>query len=100
MLKIIDNADLKELEKFGIYPEYICNTRTGETKIVAYTLDERMTFNRLKFKKKTKRIANIKPKSLYIEPVEYELVLSEEPDERIDLDKLYGLIKAGLIEKI
>ena len=35
MLKIKDNIDLKELEKYGIYPYYICNTRTGETRVTA-----------------------------------------------------------------
>lgn len=71
MLKIKDNVDLKELEKYGFtkpmyYKNYIC----GELEINEY-----------------KRL-------LYC--VETDIL----SDEIYDLDTLYDLIKDGLVEKI
>lgn len=50
MLKIKDNVDLKELEKYGIYPNYICNERTG--KVYINGLSQELKCGFLGFKKK------------------------------------------------
>ena len=59
-----------------------------------------MTFERLRFKKKVKRIANLRLRGYYKEPAEYDLVLSNRNDEMVNTDTLYDLIKADLIEKV
>lgn len=95
MLKIKDNIDLKELEKYGIYPYYICNTRTGETRVTALDTSE-FTFRKLSFKKIKKRIATI----YYKTQDSWFLKLEEDRKELVDLDILYDLIKDGIVEKV
>ena len=59
-----------------------------------------MTFERLRFKKKTKIIANLRLRGYYKEPAEYDLVLSNRNDEMVNIDTLYDLIKADIVEKV
>lgn len=103
MLKIKDNVDLKELEKYGIKPIYqMTNSETGKTEIVAYKSDKyccrwgNILFNigRNPYHK----ILNIRNKYIdnYIKPKEFKL----EDDNFIDTDLLYDLIKADLVEKV
>lgn len=91
MLKIKDNADLKELKKCGLHPVYECNSSTGETRIVGFNTSG-ISWKHLFFKKK-KRVIDAKYVGLY------KLVFNEEK-EVIDLDVLYDLIKDGLVEKV
>ena len=101
MLKIKDNVDLKELEKYGLKPHYIMvNHDTGKTCIDYYSsskYENKYGFFRLIPRKKilcfwfnSKRFENnIKPKSLFIDDEEF-----------LDMDLLYDLIQAGLVEKV
>ena len=99
MLKIKDDVDLKELEKFGIYPRYECSETTGETRIKELNTHY-YTFEKLRFKKKKKILARLRPKNLSLTPFEYVLVIENEIDKLINLDILYDLIKADLVEKV
>lgn len=82
MLKIKDNVDLKELEKFGfMYWENGCGT-TGYSK---YYVRGQITII-----EKDKEFEN-----KYID----ERVIKENQIIN-DLDLLYDLIKAGLVEKV
>lgn len=92
MLKIKDDVDLKKLEKFGIFPEYECDIRTGQTRVKCCSTT-RLKFERLLFKKVKKNI--IKRVFSYTK-YDFILALTDE----IDLDKLYDLIQADLVEKV
>lgn len=89
MLKINPKKDIKELEKFGIYPIYECDKRTGKTRIKALCTDE-YKYEKLFFKKKTKKIAR---------KTGYELEIDNQTNEIIDLNTLYDLIKADMVVK-
>lgn len=100
MLKIKDNVDLKELEKFGLKPIYGVNERTGEThircivsdrytgKYGSFTLIPKITRKLLYI---TNRIIhnNISCVPYFLDEVTY-----------FDTDLLYDLIKADLVEKV
>ena len=93
MLKIKDNVDLKELEKFGFKPKY--NEDTGkiyvyEKKIEKYecglvisVIETKSLIRIFKFSKKGKNEWRINPYKTYF-----------------DIDTLYDLIKAGFVEKV
>ena len=95
MLKIKDNVDLKELEKYGIFPEYTCNTATGEVRIKGYSTRE-YKFSGLFFKKQKRLIT----KPIFYDFDKWFLVLVEENFRITDIDLLYDLIKDGLVEKV
>lgn len=94
MLKIKDNVDLKELEKYKIYPEYDCNTRTGQIYISGYSTEE-YKFDRLVFKKERRKLTRVKD----FKNGKFVLEIDKEKITELDLDKLYDLIKADLVEK-
>ena len=99
MLKIKDNVDLKELEKFGIYPIYECDETTGKTRIKELATDYKIIEN-LKFKRKKKVIARLYCTNIYSNPMKFVLKINNKVDEMINLDVLYDLIKADLVEKV
>ena len=78
MLKIKDNVDLKELEKFGFMKSVMYARGTKE----AYVLN--VTFG---------RIVVFEDKEIYLEPVEECVRYCDE------LCVIYDLIKADLVEK-
>lgn len=84
MLKIIDNVDLKKLEKYGLLLEYECNNRTGEVWVnEIYQLRDKNSSNYIiRFNTPDKR--------------KYHLTYIEE----IGTSILYDLIKDGLVEKV
>jgi len=94
MLKIKDNVDLKELEKFGIVPYYDVNERTGKTHISYFANKEYLySFGGIKFGKR-KRI--FKTKGFWT-----KFVLDTNVRlENFDINLLYDLIKADLVEKV
>lgn len=80
MLKIKDNVDLKELEKYGFKKEpeksyYYKSCSEGEL-FIWITRGEKY-----------------KPRHIYFESENYTMILTE-------LDELYNLIKADLVEKV
>ena len=91
MLKIKDNVDLKELEKFGFKPKY--DEDTG--KIKAYE----------KIKKEEEYIVlgvtrtTIKGKIRIFRRTDIEWRINPY-NEYFDVDTLYDLIKADLVEKV
>ena len=101
MLKIKDNVDLKELEKFGLEPHYVLIDESNGKTCIDYCLSEKDEFKygflRLKPRRKIlflwadckKFENNLKTKSLCIQ---------DEPF--LDMDLLYDLIKADLVEKV
>ena len=91
MLKIKDNVDLKELEKFGFKPKYDENTG----KIKAY--------------EKIKKEKEYMGLSVTIERIKCKIRIFRRTDtewrinpynEYFDEDTLYDLIQAGLVEKV
>lgn len=92
MLKIKDDVGLKDLEKFDIFPEYECNSRTGQTRVKAYSTTV-FKFEGLLFKKVKKNIIK-----RAVSPIKQEFILALT--DEIDFDKLYDLIKADLVEKV
>lgn len=89
MLKIKDNVDLKELEKFGFKPKY--DEDTGEIKKYVKKAQYSNCFI-ISFEKDQKILGNyeiVNYWGLYIEKVIKETI-----------DLLYDLIQAGLVEKI
>ena len=98
MLKIRDNVDLKELEKYGLEPLYkLIDERTGETAIQAYTSSKYCCkWGYLFFgigKKSHYKKLDIK-KNRYINNY------YAKDDNFVDIDLLYDLIKDGLAEKV
>lgn len=77
MLKIKDNVDLKELEKFGF--KY---TQNNFNNYVAYQKDE------------------LVDQFMCVEPKDRLLHIFTTDDGGIDEDTLYDLIKADIIEKV
>ena len=95
MLKIKDNVDLKELEKYKIYPKYECNERTGQTIITELRTDI-CVWEKLRFVKKKKIIAI----RYCNKQNNWFLKLNRRTSEVVDVDTLYDLIKDGLVEKV
>lgn len=95
MLVIDKNVNLEKLIEYGIHPEYECNPRTGETRIVSLTTSE-IKWKKLKFEKMTKKIAILSPTG----EQDYVLQLNENIDNLIDLDTLYKLIQAGIVRQV
>lgn len=108
MLKIKDNVDLKELEKFEFRAEY--DKDTGKL-VEMYRINGHYAGEREKRRKSTsititkdenrynftnfKNFWNIFSSHREIEPFTYRLNLDSE-----DFDILYDLIKADLVEKV
>lgn len=99
MLKIKDNVDLKELEKFGLKPVYDCNPNTGKVFIrciVSERYSGRHGHLSLSPKKKGLHILN-NVISNYNEHTSYYRF---DDNTYVDIDLLYDLIKADLVEKM
>ena len=99
MLKIRDNVDLKELEKFGFEPYYnpytgkICEYHlyAGNYKYVKITREGRKKF----FDKIMAKIFKNYPSEYYVLNFYDYIGLKAEKE-----DLLYDLIKADLVEKV
>ena len=86
MLKIKDNVDLKELEKYGIKKGYklpILVSKTTEYEVMSIDKD---------------RVINIGRDLWWSHEYYYGFVTPE--DKKGGEDILYDLIKAGLVEKV
>ena len=97
MLKIKDNVDLKELKKYG-FKQTIKNTYYIEK---IYKADED---NEL-FKDFNIQIVINPYTNIYDKKINNKLIgcfntRDDEIDEQFDLDTLYDLIKADLVEKV
>lgn len=103
MLKIKDNVDLKELEKYGLKPMYsIINKNTGETAIdYLYSIkyENSVGFFRL-IPRKAKKILWVYWLSKNIANHTGTIPLVVKDCGFIDIDLLYDLIKADLVEKV
>lgn len=103
MLKIREDVDLKELEKYGLKPLYsLKNKNTGETTIdYLYSIkyENEVGFFRL-IPRKAKKILWVYWFSRIIENHAGTIPLLIKDDEFIDIDLLYDLIKADLVEKV
>ena len=100
MLKVKDNVDLKELEKFGfkyvqelMHPQDTENRQYFETRYVidfgntTCEIVESRTLSVWHFPNKIREI--------YFYPNDYELFMGKD-----ELNLIYDLIQAGLIEKV
>ncbi len=91
MLKIKDNVDLKQLEKFGFKPKY--DEDTG--KIVAYQKKCEKDVGGLLINI-TETTSLIRIYRAFKEKVEWRI---NKYNDYFDIDTLYDLIQAGLVEK-
>ena len=100
MLKIKDNVDLKELEKYGILPLYCCDEITGKVSIKEYVVV---------YPKYMKMIIFDKDRDLKHIFYWIERQINKEVDTTFEDKKgcyklltnlLYDLIQAGLVEKV
>ena len=94
MLKIKDDVDLKELEKFGFKPKY--DEDTGE--IIAYEKKkEKIEYEGLMVKiEKTQSKIRIF-RAFRQKNVEWRI---NRYNDYFDIDTLYDLIKADLVERV
>ena len=93
MLKIKDDVDLKELEKFGFKPKY--NENTGE--ICAYQKKcEKDVGGLLITITETTSLIRIF-RTFRMKNVEWRI---NQYNNYFDIDTLYELIQAGLVEKV
>ena len=91
MLKIKDNVDLKELEKFGLKPKY--NEDTGKIKMFVSFRHQGILHQTL-----FQTIFYEYKKGIYILD---DMCTKDSPrNYRVDTELLYDLIKADLVEKV
>lgn len=100
MLKIKGDVDLKELEKFGLKPLYDCDELTGKVRIRCLVSDRYTgkygALTLIPTKKKGLHILN-----RYISKNNNHTSLYRFDDNTyVDIDLLYDLIQAGLVEKV
>ena len=103
MLKIKDNVDLKELEKFGLKPKY--DEYTGELVEMFCVRDLPNSFwtrcfDKCKITLKNGKYDIKRVKIFWYEPKKFWLVDNDNRFDRVDTDLLYDLIQAGLVEKV
>ena len=91
MLKIKDNVNIEELKKFGFKPKY--DEDTGE--IIAYQKTNKET----EYEGLTVKIEKTKSEIRIFERTKIGWLISKYK-EYADLDTLYELIQAGLVEKV
>ncbi len=91
MLKIKDNIDLKELEKFGFKPKY--DEDTG--KVIAYQKTNKET----EYEGLIVNIEKIKSQIRIFKREKTGWVINKY-NSYFDEDILYDLIQAGLVEKV
>ena len=101
MLKIKDNVDLKELEKFGLKPRYIMtDEQIGKTSIESYYSSKyRPRFGYCTFRKKKGNAILKIINRIICNKVDRKTFIFED-DNFVDVDLLYDLIKADLVEKV
>jgi len=103
MLKIKDNVDLKELEKFGFKPFYqLANEDTGESYLAYLYSTKRYwaKYGSFRLIPKPRYKSFIIHSSRHIANHLTNCSLNIEDKDFIDLDMLYDLIKADLVEKV
>lgn len=99
MLKVKDGVDLKELEKFGIKPLYNCNEHTGETSIRCLVSSRYFgKYGRLTLTDKPKKGLHILNRFISNNN-NHTSCYKFEDNTYVDIDLLYDLIKADLVEK-
>ena len=101
MLKIKDNVDLKELEKFGFKPHYrMKNEETGEVYIdYFYSTKYEARFGYIRLRPKRKILWLWLPSRIFENHIKSTGIIIENEDY-LDADLLYDLIQAGLVEKV
>ena len=109
MLKIKDNVDLKELEKFGFKPKYNCNTGEIEYYCIDYFADKIRYGCRYEYQQYQIRINSdevILDKGTWLKKKEIKRkFVFDRPQIYTDgyeifVDILFDLIQAGLVEKV
>lgn len=93
MLKIRDDVDLKELEKYGFKPKY--NVDTG--KIEKYVYKANVGYMDPKEVNLITIMKNIYQRGQYDSAEYWEVIFEEKCQETVNL--LYNLIKANLVVK-
>lgn len=99
MLKIKDDVDLKELEKFGLKPIYNCNPNNGKV-YIRCIVSERYVgkYGCLSLLPKKKGLHIL---SKFISNNNEHVSFYHFSDNTyVDIDLLYDLIRAGLVEKV
>ena len=96
MLKINNSKTMKELAEFNIYPYYNANPNTGESFIRLYQYNNYLNpLTRIFFKKKKR-----KQHLIQFNKHHDDYFLQYEKFDKDELDIIYDLIKADLVEKV
>ena len=91
MLKIKDSVNIEELERFGFKPKY--DEDTGE--VIAY----QKVNKEIEYEGLTVKVEGIKSKIRIFKRTKKGWLINKY-NERFDIDTLYDLIQAGLVEKM
>ena len=99
MLKIKDNVSLEQLKKFGLEPIYDCDSRTGDVYIRCIVSNKYSgKYGNLTLSPKKKGLHILKNIiSNYNRHISF---YKFDEDTYVDIDLLYDLIKADIVEKI
>lgn len=102
MLKIKDNVDLKELEKFGLRPLYDCDINTGKVHIRCIVSEKYSSeYGVLTLVPKVPKKKGLHILNRFISNNNKHTSLYYFSDNTyVDIDLLYDLIKADLVEKV
>jgi len=103
MLKIKDDVDLKELEKIGFKPKY--DEDTGELCEYFWVSKKEYYFSifgiNIRLNKNESEPKRIKIKNIFKKDYKSKVwVVDNYKYNCTDLDKIYDLIQAGLVEKV
>lgn len=91
MLKIKDSVNIEELKRFGFKPKY--DEDTGE--VIAY----QKVNKEIEYEGLTVKVEEIKSKIRIFKRTKKGWLINKY-NERFDIDTLYDLIQAGLVEKM
>lgn len=101
MLKIKDDVDLKELEKFGfIRNEAVYDARQHRKHDVWYKLVPNDDYDRFEASIIINPVGVFEKNEIIFEIENTENVVGTDVDLAARLDVLYDLIQAGLVEKV
>ena len=101
MLKIKDNVDLKELEKYGLKPYYkMKDNEKGEVYIdFYYSSKHEPRWGYIRLKPVRKILCLWFPTKIFENNLKASRLIIKDEDY-LDMDLLYDLIKDGLVEKV
>ena len=101
MLKIKDNIDLKDLEKFGLKPHYKLVSENEDRIYIDYYLSSKYEprWGYMRLRPKRKILCLWFPSKIFENNLKTTSLIMDD-EYYLDMDLLYDLIKADLVEKV